>query len=229
MSPPLAAVLFDLDGILVDTQDAEIVALREFGESIGSGIPLEGFADLVAGRRLQDAIDLVASYSGRAVAPPNAIAWVRARAEVLLDDIRPIPGVRDAIAQLRLPMFVVSNSPNEMIHDRLARVGLGSEFPGPHFSAYDVEKWKPDPGLYLAALDSLAMTPNSVVAIEDSDVGVRAAVAAGISVYWYKTRLDAKKADRANGDITVFGEMAKLPGLIERRQRRQAHSVGAIG
>lgn len=217
-----AVALFDLDGVLVDTQDAETLALLRFAESVHADVPVDDFAELVAGRRMQESVDLIGSYS-RLAMPSDAVARVRKLAEeFLVDRLRAVPGVEQALAAWTGEKYVVSNSPLDMIVDRLNRTGLSGYFKGPHFSAYELATWKPEPGLYLAALNALNIGADDAIAIEDSEVGVRAAEAAGIRVCWY--RLGAATAQSWSSLIRIVGDMAALADILGEGGRQASRT-----
>jgi HAD superfamily hydrolase (TIGR01509 family) len=204
-------VLFDLDGVLVDTQDAEIMALCRFAESVDADIP-DDFAALLAGRRMQQSIDIIAGRS-RTTVPPDALAIVRRLAEEeLVGKLRPVPGVLQVLTGIVADKYVVSNSPLEMIIDRLSRCGLSAHFAGPHFSAYEWRTWKPEPDLYRAALQTLAVDSGRAVAVEDSEVGVRAALGAGLRTCWYQP--GQATAEAWSSAPRIFGDMADLTRIL---------------
>ncbi len=207
------AVLFDLDGTLVDSQDAETLALQCLATQLGGKISTDEVAYLAAGRRMQEAIDMICAHLN--VTPPvNALPRTRRLAEEFLEGrLRCIAGVDDALERIDHPKFVVSNSPVDMICDRLLRTNLSQHFPGPHFSAYEFQTWKPAPDLYLSAIHSLGLDTDTAVAVEDSAVGVQAAVAAGLRVYWYKSGFAGEEC--WTGSVRVFGQMSSLPAMLE--------------
>lgn len=206
------AVLFDLDGTLVDSQDAETLALQRFAAQFGADISAGEVDDLAAGRRMQEAIDLLCAHID--VTPPqDALPRVRSLAEdLLVGRLRCIPGIDAALGEIDLPTYVVSNSPVDMIDDRLARTQLLQHFPAKHFSAYEYDTWKPAPDLYLAAIDALGLDQGSAIAVEDSRVGVQAAVAAGLRVYWYQPAFVGTNC--WVGSVRLFGEMSALPAML---------------
>jgi HAD superfamily hydrolase (TIGR01509 family) len=207
------AVLFDLDGTLVDSQDAETLALQCFTRQVGGTILAADIADLVAGRRMQEAIDMLCAHVG--VDPPaDALPRVRQLAEYFLERrLRCVPGVGAALSRIDHPKFVVSNSPVDMIEDRLSRTSLLHHFPGMHFSAYEYQTWKPAPDLYLAAIDDLGLDPDTAIAVEDSRVGVHAAVEAGLRVYWYQPTFHGLNC--WVGRVRLFGQMSALPAMLD--------------
>lgn len=207
------AVLFDLDGTLVDSQGAETLALQCFTRRLGGTILAADIADLVAGRRMQEAIDMLCAQIG--VDPPaDALPHVRQLAEYFLERrMRRIPGVGAALRQIDHPKFVVSNSPVDMIDDRLSRTKLLHHFPAAHFSAYEYQTWKPAPDLYLAAIHDLGLDSDAAIAVEDSRVGVQAAVEAGLRVYWYQPSFRGANCwvDR----VRMFSRMSSLPTMLD--------------
>ena len=206
------AVLFDLDGTLVDSQDAETIALQCFTRQLGGTILAPDIAALVAGRRMQESIDMLCAHIG--VDPPaDALPRVRQLAEYFLERrLRRIPGVGTALSRIDHPKFVVSNSPLDMIDDRLSRTNLLHHFPGAHFSAYEYHTWKPAPDLYLAAIHNLGLDPDAAIAVEDSRVGVQAAVEAGLRVYWYQSSFHGSNC--WVGRVRLFGQMSALPTML---------------
>lgn len=206
-------IMFDLDGVLVDTQGAESAALRRYAAMIGADVPDEGFDQLIAGRKMQESVEIVASFAKSSPAI-DAVARVREIAEIVLANrLRAVPGVVEALGALRYPRHVVSNSPLAMIQSRLAATGLDGYFPPDHFSAYEVGIWKPDPGLYLMAVDAVGANLEAVIAIEDSDVGVESARLAGVRTLRY-TPGHPVLHDKGNS-VTTFGDMRLLPALLE--------------
>ena len=211
--PADVAVLFDLDGTLVDSQDAETLALQQLAEQLGGQVSTGVVADLAAGRQMQEAIDMLCAHI-EVIPPVNALPRTRRIAEELLDGrLRCVPGVGDMLQRIDLPKYVVSNSPVDMIDDRLAHTNLLQHFPGPHFSAYEYQTWKPEPDLYLTAIRKLGIDTDAAIAVEDSRVGVQAAVAAGLRVYWYQPNSIGDSC--LAGQVRVFRQMSLLPAMLE--------------
>ena len=207
------AVFFDLDGVLVDTQAAELQALEQLVRQQGGGALLESVADAVNGIRMQDAINLVCD-AAQIVPPADALAQVRRLTERLLAGrtIR-IEGIAEALSRIGHPKYVVSNSPLELIERRLAQARIERHFPGPHFSAYELNSWKPAPDLYRAALSTVAVPARNVIAIEDSKAGVESARLAGLRVYWYQPRKSGETHLAAS--VTTFVRIAELPEMLD--------------
>jgi HAD superfamily hydrolase (TIGR01509 family) len=214
-------VLFDLDGTLVDSQDAEVLAMQCFTRQLGGTILAADIANLVAGRRMQEAIDMLCAHIG-VDQPADALPRVRQLAEYFLERrLRCVPGVDTALSRIDHPKFVVSNSPVDMIDDRLSRTNLLHHFPAAHFSAYEYQTWKPAPDLYLAAIRELGLDPATAIAVEDSRVGVQAALEAGLRVYWYQPIFHGSNC--WVGRVRLFGQMSALPRMLNEDLPYTAH------
>jgi HAD superfamily hydrolase (TIGR01509 family) len=213
-APAPSYVIFDLDGVLVDTQDAENGALAHIGELMGLTLTAERRDELFSGKKMQECIDLMEELAQ--IAPPaDAMPIARAKCEELIGErMDPIDGVPYALEQLSargIAMCVASNSPREIIERRLAKAGVLHHFDDRLFSAYDVSSWKPAPKLFLWAAAEYGAAVDDCVVIEDSQVGVDAAVGAGMRVLQYAP-------DPAVGpyhdSARVFSSLRDLPELI---------------
>lgn len=203
-------VIFDLDGVLVDTQYAENGALSHLAGLMGLSLSAAESSRLFSGRRLQECIDLLAARS--ATPPPaDAVAIVRARCEEIIGHrLEPINGVRAALERIPLDKCVASNSPLDIIQHRLQASGILHHFGG-LYSAYDVGCWKPDPGLFRCAARECGVNADDCLVIEDSKVGVDAALAAGMRVVQYSR--ESGTAPHRQG-VFVLSDMEQLPGLV---------------
>ncbi|MFE6618201.1 HAD family hydrolase [Streptomyces sp. NPDC057740] len=177
------AVVFDCDGLLVNTEDSWTVA--EAALFAAHGLPF-GPAQkaLVIGRTLEAAGQAMAEHFGR----PGAAAELCAE---LLETVRgelargatALPGAVELVraCRARVPMAVASNSPRELLDIALESAGLGDCFTRT-FAADEVRSPKPAPDLYLTACAALGAAPNRSVAFEDSATGIASARAAGLHV-----------------------------------------------
>lgn len=177
------AVVFDCDGLLVDTEACWTVAESAIFAAHGHPFGPEQKA-LVIGRTVEAAGEAMAQYLGR----PRAGAEL---ATELLERVRQelsrgaaaLPGAVELVRACRaaLPIAVASNSPRELLDAALWSAGLADCFTH-SFAADEVRSPKPAPELYLTACDALGTTPQRSVAFEDSATGVASARAAGLYV-----------------------------------------------
>jgi len=127
--------------------------------------------------------------------------------------LRTVAGVEAVLDTLALPHCVASNGDHAKMRFTLGLTGLAPRFAGRVFSADDVVRPKPAPDLFLHAAATLGAAPARCVVIEDSPTGVRAARAAGMSVFGYCAMTPAEKLQDA-GAHRLFGTMAELPALL---------------
>jgi len=178
-----AAIVFDCDGLLVDTETcwtrAESAVFAEHGFSFG----LEQKA-LLIGRTIEASSDAMADYFGRRGEGAAVAADLLARVGVELElGANPLPGAVELVRACaeRVPVAVASNSPRFLLDVALQGSGLAELLPI-SLAADEVERPKPDPELYLAACALLGAAPELSVAFEDSGTGAAAARAAGLFV-----------------------------------------------
>jgi len=127
-------------------------------------------------------------------------------------DLKPIPGIENLLSKLDLPKCVGSNGPRHKITSNLQLTNLIHHFNPDHlFSAYDIQKWKPLPDLYLHAASRMKADPAKAVVVEDSVAGVKAARAAGMFVYGYAGDTDGKALAAAGAEvITSMDELINI-------------------
>jgi beta-phosphoglucomutase-like phosphatase (HAD superfamily) len=180
-----AAILFDFDGVLIESEHAGNVALAEYLTRLGHPITPEASMARFMGRSGSDFLEAVEAWMGRPVPDDfhedRATGAERAMAEGL-------PEVAGAVAFVRalppeLPIAVVSSSSTAWIAAHLKHLGLADRF-GPHlYSGREhVARGKPAPDLYLYGAAQLGVPIARCVVIEDSPVGATGAVASGASV-----------------------------------------------
>ena len=209
------AVLFDLDGTLIDTELAGNGALAAELAVDGIVETAESLTRSFRGRALAEILEAMEDLHG--ITPrPGFIARYRARAEALFErGVEPMPGAGKALAELplTLPRCIVSNGPLDKIRQTLRVSGLAPHFGEHLFSAYEVGSWKPDPGLFLHAARALGVAPGRCVVVEDSASGIEAARRAGMRALWFTPH-------RAPGAVprhaTAFTHLDQLAGLLAR-------------
>jgi HAD superfamily hydrolase (TIGR01509 family) len=209
--PPVGLVVFDLDGVLVDTQYAEDGGLVRLARRMGLTIGDEQASELFSGKRLATCIELLETLSGRP-APEDAVEFVRAACERILGPrIDPVDGAEEALRRITGTKCVASNSPRDLIERRLRASGLLGYFEDRVCSAYDTNVWKPDPGLFLSAAAEYQVPPSECTVIEDSAVGVCAGVRAGMRVLQFT---NGRSCPPHSEGVVTFAHMAQLPDLI---------------
>ena len=208
----LELVIFDCDGVLVDSEHIANSTLVGLLAEIGVEMTVQESFDMFRGRTLSNAFEIVESRFGKRV-PEGLADQFYSRMDVAFRrDLKPVPGVVEALDKISLPMCVASNGPHHMMQTTLGVTGLLERFEGRIFSAVDVGRGKPFPDLFLHAAERMRANPEQCVVVEDAVTGVQAAVAARMSVLGYADHSTQELLERAGA--TVFNDMAELPALL---------------
>ena len=136
-------------------------------------------------------------------------------------ELTTVRGAYDFVSNQKLDLYIGSNSMKDRIIDGLKRVGLSNYFTADQIYSFDmVDKPKPDPDIYLKAIDDNNLIKNQTIIIEDSEVGVMAGVSAGVKVigitaggHWHENRDDKELLDA--GAFAVTNDYKKIFKLIE--------------
>lgn len=207
-------VIFDCDGVLVDSEPLANAVLHAEIRRLGLELSLEESTGLFTGRSLRSCLAIIESRLG-AAPPPDFLPRLRAGVvDAFMRDLGPVPGVEAVIRGLAGSRCVASSGSHEKIRFSLGLTGLASLFDDSRiFSADDVVEGKPAPDLFLHAASSLGFSPRDCVVVEDSAPGVQAGRAAGMRVLGFAARTDAGTLEAA-GAHAVFSDMRELPSLI---------------
>ena len=206
-------VLFDLDGVLVDSEPISTRVLMAMLAEVGLPMDEVQAEQRFLGRSRGESVAFIEQQLGRPVPPDFVVRWQEQVFTALRQELKPVPGIAAALDQLTVPYCVASGSDPARIQLSLDLAGLLPRFAGRIFSAAQVAHGKPAPDLFLFAARSLGAAPARCVVVEDSLPGVQAGVASGMPVLAYAARNPA--ALLAAAGATPFDDMARLPGLIE--------------
>ena len=214
------AVLFDCDGVLVDSEAITCGVLRDMLEEQGWVLSLQECMAEFLGHTVRNRRDVIESNTGK----PLTEAWMNVfyqRRNVRLEnEITAIPYVHQAVQHVfdafDGQMACASGADRFKINLMLNKVGLFDFFDGRIFSGHEVPQTKPAPDVYLAAAAHLGKDPTRCLAVEDTPVGVTAGVAAGAEVWGYAAHGQAESL-RAAGARHVFISMKDLPALLAAR------------
>lgn len=210
-----ALVIFDCDGVLVDSEPITNRLLAEDLTRHGLPIDTKTCIELFVGGTMHG-VFAEARRRG-ADLPEDWIARIYEKMHAALaEDITAIPGVSTVLDRLGasgVSYCVASNGPMSKMHVTLGRTGLWPRVEGRVFSAHEVGVAKPDPGLFLHAADACGASPETCVVIEDSASGARAAAAAGMRCCGF-TRDTPADVLTAHG-AQPFDDMIVLPRLLD--------------
>jgi HAD superfamily hydrolase (TIGR01509 family) len=206
-------VIFDCDGVLVDS---ELITNRIFVgmlNELGLALSLEDMFDQFVGRSMPQCLEIIAKLLGRPV-PPHFVEQYQARsATALRAELKAVPDIETVLAALRIPYCVASSGSHEKMQTTLGITGLLPQFRGKMYSVTEVARSKPFPDVFLHAARQQRVAPADCAVIEDTPTGVRAGVAAGMTVFGY-CALTPKQRLIDAGARHLFERMRDLPGLI---------------
>jgi HAD superfamily hydrolase (TIGR01509 family) len=214
----LRGLLFDFDGLIVDTETPSLAAWQELYREHGHELPLDRWATVIGTVGAWDPFELLEELVGPV--DREALNARRLARELELGEIEELrPGVLDYLAEARgrgLATAIVSSSSRRWVDRHLGRLERAADFDAIVTADHDPERAKPRPTLYLEALSRLGLAAGEAVAFEDSPNGVLAAKAAGLFCVAVPNRVTAGLAlDEAD---LVVPSLAELPfeDLLER-------------
>lgn len=205
-------IIFDCDGVLVDSERTTISVIVDMAKRVGFEMDLEEAILEFSGQSIQYCFEYISARSTEPLTDA-AIPEFRERTfQAYKKDLKAIPGIRELLMRLKGPRCVASNAPISKIELNLGILQLTDFFDGNLFSAYQVQKWKPEPDLFLFAADKMGFKPSECAVIEDSLAGVQAAKAGGFDVFGYASQRTEEKLAAAGA--TVFYDMNRLDDLL---------------
>lgn len=218
---PFAAVLFDCDGVLVDSEPITNRVLAEMLGELGWPLTTDESMRIFTGKAVKDEADLIESKTGFRITPEWLHGFRERRNEALERDLTAIPNapaaVRALFEQLDGRIACASGADRFKVELQLEKVGILDCFAGRVFSGHEMPRSKPAPDVYLAAAAALGVDPKRCAVVEDTVTGAMAGVAAGATVFGYSTGESGHsgpEALRSVGAVQVFGDMAELPALL---------------
>jgi HAD superfamily hydrolase (TIGR01509 family) len=208
----IRSVIFDCDGVLVDTEPISNRVLARLLTEAGLPTSAEESVRDYRGRAMPSVIADATRRLGRPLGFDVAARYYAEIEEIFRRGLDPVVGVVAALDRIDLPNCVASSGPHHKMEVTLRATGLWDRFDGRIFSSTEVAAGKPAPDLFLYAAARMGFEPSSTAVVEDSLAGVRAAVAAGMRALAFARDSDPAPLAAAGGE--PFGEMAELPGLL---------------
>jgi HAD superfamily hydrolase (TIGR01509 family) len=208
------AVLFDCDGVLVDSEAISCEVLSEMLGDIGLPHTFEETVDRFVGRSMASCLRLIEEGLGEPVPAEFAGEFERRTFARFSRDLVPVGGVVEALDRIPWPQCVASSGDHGKLRTTLGATGLLARFEGRIFSATEVARGKPHPDLFLHAAASMGAVAGRCAVVEDSILGVRAGIAAGMTVFGYGGTVGIDRLAAAGA--IPFDDMRLLPALLER-------------
>ncbi|WP_255429125.1 HAD family hydrolase [Ramlibacter albus] len=221
MNPKYEAVLFDCDGVLVDSESITNGVLRDMLEEIGWKLTAAECMRIFLGKALKDEKAIIEASTGRPLTEEWLASFRARRNEQLELRVGPIPHAVEVVAELHARfegrIACATGADRGKAELQLRKCGLMQYFEGRLFSGHDLPRSKPAPDVYLAAASALGADPKRCVVVEDTTVGTTAGVAAGATVIGYSPPVpghDGGALLRAAGAAFVVEDLRQVRELL---------------
>ncbi|WP_353778942.1 HAD-IA family hydrolase [Winogradskyella sp. 3972H.M.0a.05] len=205
------AVIFDCDGVLVDSELIGNGVLVDLANTYGANITLEYALKHFKGNSMRVCYDKISELATEKL-PDDFVDMYREKSfEAFKSDIKPIKGVENVLNNLDLPYCVASSGPENKIRLNLELTGLLPYFEGKIFSCYAIQKWKPDPSIFLLAAEAMNVSPKDCLVIEDSLLGIEAANRGGFDVFAYTEHdYNDELSEKSTADFDNMADLVKM-------------------
>lgn len=212
------AILFDCDGVLVDSEAITCGILRDMLEESGWRMTLAECMAYFIGKTVREERAEIELRTGQPLTDDWMQRFYQRRNAALSADLQIISGAKEAVQAASDytggQIACASGADRFKVEMMLTQVGLMPFFAGRVFSGHEMARSKPAPDVYLAAAAHLNVPGDQCLVIEDTAVGVTAGVAAGATVWAYCPQASAGSALLQAGASQLFAAMAELPNLL---------------
>jgi HAD superfamily hydrolase (TIGR01509 family) len=212
------AILFDCDGVLVDSEPITNGVLRDMLEEAGWSLTPSECMTIFVGKAVRDERAAIEVHTGQPLTEEWMQQFYQRRNQALMADVEIIPGALAAVQAAHTltqgRIACASGADRFKVEMQLTQVDLMDFFVGRVFSGHEMPRSKPAPDVYLAAARQLGIAGAHCLVIEDTPVGVTAGVAAGATVWAYCPQPQAGPALLTAGASRLFSQMGDLPELL---------------
>lgn len=205
-------IIFDCDGVLVDSEEISSRVLIEMVNSVGMKIELEYALENFAGKSLKSVFDYIENQINKKLPEQFEKDYRERTFKAFKTDLKPIKGIYNLLNQISVPFCVASSGPVEKIKLNLTTTNLIDKFENRIFSSYEIGSWKPNPEIFEYAAEKMGFKPEECVVVEDSLVGIKAARKGGFDVFGFANKKNQEQFQ--NEGAKVFFEMSKLNELL---------------
>ena len=205
-------IIFDCDGILVDSETIANQVLLSMSAPFGLKMTMEEAVKNFNGRRLKNIFEQIEKLTDKKLPDSFETDFRKQTFEAFKTDLKAVKGVRRFIENLSVPYCVASSGPVEKITLNLTTTRLIQNFENRIFSSYEINSWKPDPDIFIHACNQMGFKKEECIVIEDSVAGVIAGVKGGFKVFALANENNAQ--DLLDEGATVFYNYEELEGLL---------------
>ncbi|MFE2971417.1 HAD family hydrolase [Streptomyces sp. NPDC059340] len=221
MITPIELVIFDCDGVLIDSERIAVRVHVAVGAELGWPLTETEVIDKFIGRSIVSNAEQITARVGQRRATHWLERFEQLHRAAVDAELTPVDGILEVLDTLTLPSCVASGGSHDTMRHTLGHTGIYPYFEGRIFSASEVAHGKPAPDLFLHAAEQMGVHPSACIVVEDSKYGIQAARAAGMRALGYTGGLTpAQWLEGPN--TTVFEDMRKLPTLLAKASRLTA-------
>lgn len=204
-------IIFDCDGVLVDSERiANEVFAKVLNEECGFSLSLDDMFQTFVGHSSGQCMEIIEKMLGEAPPPHLEKRYKREINQALSTSVTAVVGIERALSEISIPFCVASSGSHEKMHTTLGKTQLLQHFKGTLHSTSDVARGKPFPDIYLHAARKMGvLEPSKCLVIEDSPLGVKGGVSAGMAVFGYTELMSESKLIEAGAHHT-FNNMNNL-------------------
>ncbi|WP_242119591.1 HAD family hydrolase [Aestuariivivens sediminicola] len=205
-------IIFDCDGVLVDSEGISTRILVEMSRVLGAEIEMNFALDYFSGKSLHSILEFIEGRINKKLPGHFEQDFRKQSFKAFKTELKPIKGIVNVLNNVTVPYCVASSGPPEKIRLNLTTTGLIEKFENRIFSSYEIGSWKPDPGIFEHAARTMGFKPSECVVIEDSVAGIKAARTGGFDVFGFAKGNNHSELERLGAQI--FFEMEKLLDML---------------
>ncbi|OXB16818.1 HAD family hydrolase [Flavobacterium reichenbachii] len=203
-------IIFDCDGVLVDTEKIGNGILLSMASEYGFKMEIEEAYRNFNGRNLKDCFRHIEETIEHKLPDTFEEEYRQKSFEAFKTQVKPMEGVVDFIEKLQIPYCVASSGPVEKIRLNLEVSGLLDKFENKIFSSYQINSWKPEPGIFLHAAKEMGFDVKDCIVLEDSKAGVKAGINGGFKVYGFANGFNNKDLEEEGAILfSSYEELSK--------------------
>ncbi len=210
----IKCLIFDCDGTLVDSEYlcnlGLVIKLGEYEIQEDAQCLMKRYR----GWKLANIIQNLEETHNQKFAEDFVHSYRAVVSTLFKSELRPIAEVKQTLTNITLPKCVASSGPMNKIQEALELTGLSHFFANNLFSSYDVKLWKPDPGLFLHAAKVMGYRPEECAVIEDSSLGIDAALAANMRAIYYSY----EGHQHSDSRVESLTKMSQLLNIVRRER-----------
>lgn len=207
-------IIFDCDGVLVDTEKIGNGVLLEMASEHGFEMEIEDAYRNFNGRKLKDCFRYIEETIDKELPETFETEFRHRSFSAFKTQVKPMEGIVSFIEKLTIPYCVASSGPVEKIRLNLEVAGLLNKFENKLFSSYQIGSWKPEPGIFLHAAKEMGFDVKDCIVVEDSVAGVRAGIDGGFKVYGFANEYNDNDLEKEGAILfRSYEELAAIVSL----------------